>query len=111
MLTIRLSRVGKKNKAQFRLILQEKTQAPKSQAKEILGHYDPHNKKNFALKKDRIQFWLSKGAKPSATVNNFFINQGLITGKKQRVVRGKKKAVEAAPAEKPTETAPTEAKK
>lgn len=95
MLTIRFTRVGKKNKAQFRIILQEKSQSPSSVAKEILGHYDPHRKDNFSLKKERIQYWISKGAQTSATVNNFFIKQGLIKGKKRRVVSAGKKKAEA----------------
>lgn len=93
MLTIRLSRIGKRNYPQFRIVLQEKTQAATSAASEILGFYNPHEPQAARLKKDRIQYWLSKGAKPSATMHNFFITQNLLSGKKMRVVGSKKKSV------------------
>jgi small subunit ribosomal protein S16 len=114
MLVIRLARIGRKNAAKFRLVLQEKTQAPKSKAQEILGSYDPHAKERnnqVHLETDRIKYWLSQGAQPSATVHNMLIEFGLIEGKKRRVVQPKKKAGadgegEAAPA---ASAAPTEA--
>ncbi|OGY80002.1 MAG: 30S ribosomal protein S16 [Candidatus Kerfeldbacteria bacterium RIFCSPHIGHO2_02_FULL_42_14] len=97
MLTIRLSRIGKRNNPQFRIVLQEKTQAATSAAREILGFYNPHQQQTAHVKKDRIQYWLSKGAKPSATMHNFFINFGLLTGKKMRVVGSKKKTAKTTP--------------
>jgi small subunit ribosomal protein S16 len=33
----------------------------------MLGHYDPR-KKTVDLKLERVNYWLSKGAQPSATV-------------------------------------------
>lgn len=95
MLVIRLSRVGRKNAATFRLIVQEKTQAPKSKAHEIVGSYNPHlkdRKTQVQLKTERISYWLSKGAQPSATVHNMLVEFGVIQGKKQKVVGSKKGA-------------------
>ena len=40
---------------------------------ELLGSYDPH-KKEFKVKKDRIEYWVSKGAGVSPTVNNLMVN-------------------------------------
>lgn len=133
MLVIRLARIGRKNAAKFRIVLQEKTQAPKSAAQEILGAYDPHAKdrtNQITLEADRIKYWLSQGAQPSATVHNMLVEFGIIEAKKRRVVglnkkskaqeaeaaaaaeEAAKKAAEekaAAPAEAaPAETAPTE---
>lgn len=84
MLTIRFARVGKRNKAQFKIALQEKTVAPGGRHIEILGSYDPHSKQSV-LKEDRIKYWLSKGAQSSDTVWNLFVSKGLITDKKRAV--------------------------
>ena len=98
MLVIRLARHGRKNWPTYRLVLQEKDWSPNSTAIETLGHLDPHTSPAaVTLKKYRIQHWLSKGAQPSNTVHNLFIEQGILTGKKLRVVTGKKDAVEATP--------------
>lgn len=114
MLTIRFARVGKRNKAQFKITLQEKTVAPGGRHIEILGSYDPHSKQAI-LKDDRIKYWLGKGAQASDTVWNLLVSKGLITDKKRAVkIPAKKleeiaetkespKAEEANKEEKPTE--------
>ncbi len=116
MLTIRFSRVGKKNRAQFKLTLQEHTVAPGGRHVEVLGSYDPHSKQ-AVLKEERIKYWLSKGVNPSDTVYNLLVAKGLISGEKRKVKLPAKKAEEApaetaAPAEaKPAEEAKPEASK
>ena len=90
MLRIRLSRVGKKNKAQFRVTVADGRRSPTGKFIEILGHYDPHAKKKV-FKRERIEYWISKGAKPSATVHNFLIDAGIIKGDKMISWRPKKK--------------------
>jgi small subunit ribosomal protein S16 len=84
MLTIRFERVGKRNKAQFKIALQEKTVAPGGRHIEILGSYDPHTKQAI-LKEDRIKYWLSKGAQASDTAWNLFVSKNVITDKKRAV--------------------------
>lgn len=81
MLVIRFNRVGKKNLAYFRVVLQERTQAPGKRHVEILGSYDPH-KKASVLKKERILYWIGQGAQASPVVTNLFIREGVVTGKK-----------------------------
>lgn len=90
MLRIRLSRVGKKNKAQFRVTVAEARRAPTGRFIEILGHYDPHTKEKV-FNKERIEYWISKGAKPSATMNNFLVDAGIIKGEKVTSWKPKKK--------------------
>lgn len=90
MLRIRLSRVGKKNKAQFRVTVAEARRAPTGRFIEILGHYDPHTKEK-AFNKERIEYWISKGAKPSATMNNFLVDAGIVKGEKVTSWKPKKK--------------------
>jgi small subunit ribosomal protein S16 len=97
MLAIRFNRVGKKNQAQFRIVLQEHTVAPGGRHVEILGSYDPHHKK-AVLKEERIKYWLSKGAQASDTVFNFFLSKGLVTGAKRKI-KIPKKAEEVKPEE------------
>jgi len=93
MLRIRLARTGKKNKAQFRLVVAEKARAVNKKFIEILGHYNPHSKEKV-FKKERIQYWISKGAQPSPTVHNFLIDLKIIGGKKVTSWKPKKKAGE-----------------
>lgn len=102
MLTIRLNRVGKRNRACFRVALQEKIIAPGGRHIEILGSYDPHQKK-AVLKSDRIKYWLEKGAQASDTAYNLFVAQGVIEGKKRVVKLPKKEVKEEKPEEKPEE--------
>lgn len=60
-------RVGKKNQPKFRLILIDSKKASRSGAFfEILGTYDPISKK-IEFKKDRVEYWRSKGAQISPT--------------------------------------------
>jgi len=88
MLMLRLQRVGKTKDASYRLVVSDKCKDTRSPSLEILGNYNPAaSPKVIVLKKDRIEYWLSKGAQPSATVNNLLINQGITKGKKQKVVR------------------------
>ncbi len=103
MLTIRLSRVGKRNAAVFHVVLTEKSSPVKGKFVELLGFYNPRTKeKNF--KADRIQYWKSQGVQFSPTVFNLLIDAKIIEGEKVKAWKPKKK-------EKPTETAPAEAPK
>ena len=60
MLTIKLSKLGKKNKKVFRVIISEKGRDPFGNSLEILGSYDQYHK-DLQVKADRIKYWLSKG--------------------------------------------------
>ena len=97
MLTIRLSRIGKKNKPMYRLIISEKARDPYGRALEILGSYNPYTKE-LEAKAERITYWISQGAGTSATVNNLLIEKGIIKGEKMKTVKintKKRKAEEA----------------
>jgi small subunit ribosomal protein S16 len=108
MLRIRLSRVGKKNKAQFRVTVADARRSPTGKFIEILGHYNPHTKEKV-FKNERIEYWISKGAKPSPTVHNLFIDAGIIKGEKVTSWKPKKK--EKGEGEKAKETKTKEKKK
>ena len=84
MLSIRLSRVGKKKQPIYRVTVNEKTRDPYGKFLEILGHYDPRSAdKKLVLKEDRVTYWLSVGAQPSDTVKNLLIKAGLIKSDKK----------------------------
>lgn len=103
MLTIRFARVGKKNRAQFKIMLQEHTAAPGGRHVEILGSYDPHSKV-AVLKDERIKYWLEKGARLSDTAYNLFVAKGVVSGEKRKVKLPKK--VEEAKPEESAQEAP-----
>lgn len=73
MLKVRLQRTGKRGQAYFRVVVVEHTKKPKGKFLELLGNYDPH-KKEFKVKMDRVEYWISKGAQVSPTVNNLLVN-------------------------------------
>ena len=85
MLTIRLTRKGKKNQPFFSVVVIDKRSSTKGgRAVEDLGYVDPLKKrKNF--KKERILYWISKGAKTSATMHNFLVSEKIIDAKKINV--------------------------
>jgi len=56
---------------------------------EVLGFRNPLTKKNN-IKKERVQYWLSKGAKPSDSIYNLLLEAKIIEGKKVAVHSKKK---------------------
>jgi len=57
----------------------------------LLGSYNPHLKK-ANLNKERINYWILKGAKVSDSVWNLLIRENVIKGKKRpKKIRKKKK--------------------
>ncbi|MGI5827349.1 MAG: 30S ribosomal protein S16 [Patescibacteria group bacterium] len=87
MLTIKLSKLGKKNHKLFRVIITEKGRDPYGRALEVLGSYDQYQKK-LAVKNDRVTYWLSKGAQMTSTVNNLLVTQGVID--REKIIPNKK---------------------
>ena len=72
MLAIRLSRIGKKKKPFYRVVVIERTRPTDGRFVEIVGTYDPLKKPaEIKLVADRIKHWISKGAQPSDTVRSF----------------------------------------
>jgi ribosomal protein S16 len=98
--------VGKRNKAQFKIMLQESTVAPGGKHVEILGSYDPHQKIAI-LQEERIKYWLTQGVQASDTVYNLLVSKGLVTDKK-RTVKLPKKAEESKSEETKVEKVKTE---
>ncbi len=104
MLVIRLQRKGKKSQAYFRIVLTEHTKKPQGEYLELLGSYDPHQKKLMA-KKDRIEHWMKEGVQLSPTANNLLVNHKIIDVPKKQSWKPKVKEKVAAPAEAPAPAA------
>ena len=69
MLAIRLRRMGSAKKPYFRVVVTEARSARESSFVENVGTYNPRSKPaQVQINKERIQHWLSKGAKPSDSV-------------------------------------------
>lgn len=97
MVSIRLSRVGKKNHPLFRIVVQDKKKDPYGPALDYVGFYNPHTSPSTVdLKVDLIKDWISKGAQPSNTVWNLLVNAGVVEGKKRKSVKLDPKAIAAA---------------
>jgi small subunit ribosomal protein S16 len=107
MLTIRLQRTGKKNQADFRIVLAEKEAPVNKKIVEILGSYNPR-KKAFQVKEERVKYWVAQRVELSETMHNLFVTKGFVQGAKVKAFNIPKKPVEAAPAEKPSEAAAAE---
>ena len=71
MVKLRLKRMGRRNRAFFRLCAFDAREERDGRSIEQLGTYDPMQKdeeKKVVLKRERIEYWLSVGAQPTETV-------------------------------------------
>ena len=72
MLTIRLSRIGKKKKPFYRVVVIESSKARNGRIVEAVGTYDPLKKPaEIKLDAERVKHWMGVGAQPSDTVRSF----------------------------------------
>ena len=71
MLMIRLSRTGARKQPHYRVVVIEKERARNGRPVEVVGSYDPRSKAagSLELKRERIDYWVSKGAKLSDRVS------------------------------------------
>jgi len=76
VLTIRLSRFGKKKKPFYRVVVTESSRPRDGRFVEIVGTYDPLKKPaEVKLDAERIKHWISRGAQPSDTVRSIIRRQ------------------------------------
>ena len=68
---LRLKTFGTKKKPFYRIVAMTKSTKRDGKALEELGHYDPKKGKDqVALNRDRVEYWIKNGAKPSETVKS-----------------------------------------
>ncbi len=66
---IRLARVGARKQPHYRVVVIEKERARNGRSVEVVGTYNPRTTPaSVNLKKDRVDYWVSKGAQMSQTV-------------------------------------------
>lgn len=66
---IRLARMGARKQPYYRVIVIEKERARNGRSIEVVGTYNPRtNPATVDLKRDRIDYWTSKGAQLSERV-------------------------------------------
>ena len=67
---IRLSRTGARKQPQYRVVVIEKERARNGRPVEVVGTYNPRTSPaSIELKRERIDYWVSKGAKMSDRVS------------------------------------------
>ena len=74
--------MGKKNRPFYRLVAIDARSQRDGRAVEYLGHYDPLKEENaVVINRERVVYWLDKGAQPSDTVAKILRKQGIYVGK------------------------------
>ena len=69
MLMIRLARFGARKQPYYRVVVIEKERARNGRPVEVVGTYNPRtNPATLDLKRERVTYWVSKGAKCSDRV-------------------------------------------
>ena len=70
MLMIRLARTGARKQPYYRVVVIEKERARNGRSVEVVGTYNPRtNPASIELKRERIEYWVSKGAQMSDRVS------------------------------------------
>jgi len=70
VLMIRLTRTGARKQPHYRVVVIEKERARNGRPVEVVGTYNPRtNPASIELKRERIEYWVSKGAKMSDRVS------------------------------------------
>lgn len=71
MITMRLMRFGTKKKPTYRIVVMDSKRARQSQALDTLGTYTPLNDPaGVKIDLEKANQWLSKGVRPSRTVQS-----------------------------------------
>lgn len=69
MLMIRLARIGARKQPYYRVVVIDKERARNGRSVEVVGLYNPRTTPaTIDVKRDRIDYWVSKGAQLSETV-------------------------------------------
>jgi small subunit ribosomal protein S16 len=69
VLMIRLARIGKPKQPYYRVVVIEKERARNGRSVEVVGTYNPRTTPaSVDLKRERIDYWVSKGAQCSDRV-------------------------------------------
>ncbi len=82
--TLRLQRRGSTNNAKWRFVAAHKLSKRDGGFIELLGHYDPlTHPATVEVKADRVQYWVSEGAKATASVKSLLKTKGIVVPKQR----------------------------
>ncbi|MGH9567802.1 MAG: 30S ribosomal protein S16 [Candidatus Angelobacter sp.] len=77
---IRLARFGARKKPTYRVVVIEKERARNGRSVEVVGLYNPRTSPaTVDFKRDRIDYWISKGAQLSDTVKRLLAKAPVVT--------------------------------
>lgn len=75
---IRLAKMGKRGEGRYRVVVTEKRYRRDGEPIETLGWYEKREKsENKKINKERFDYWVSKGAKASKTVEKILLSYGV----------------------------------
>lgn len=91
MVVIRLKPMGRTHRKFYRIVAMDKRAPVDGRAIEELGWYDPvaTEDRQFSVKADRAQHWLSVGAQPSDTVRSLLRRAGVIPPAEHKAAKKK----------------------
>jgi small subunit ribosomal protein S16 len=76
---MRLSRIGSKKRPYYRIVVIDKRRARNGRFLEVLGQYNPiASPVQMEINSERAQYWLSKGAQPSETVQSILRKKEIV---------------------------------
>jgi len=79
LVTMRLNRIGSKKRPYYRIVVIDKRRARNGRFLEVLGQYNPiANPVQMEINSERAQYWLSKGAQPSETVQSILRKKEIV---------------------------------
>lgn len=81
MVKIRLKRLGRRHRAEYRLCVMDARSPRDGKTIEEVGVYSPQTRnaeKQFSVNVERVKYWLSVGAQPSETAHDLLAQAGLV---------------------------------
>ncbi len=67
-----MARTGAKKQSSYRIVVIEREKARDGRFVEILGHYNARRTPpELVLDRERLDYWVARGAQPSETVRSF----------------------------------------
>ncbi len=74
-LRIRLSKIGKKSRPAYRIIVSEKRSHPRGSLADSIGYFDPHNPQKNQIDTKKLEYWLGVGTQISKSVEKIVKDQ------------------------------------
>ncbi|MEO0091123.1 MAG: 30S ribosomal protein S16 [candidate division WOR-3 bacterium] len=71
MVKIRLKRIGQRNRPFYRIVVADSRRSRDGKYIESVGYYNPKTK-HLTLNKERVEYWLSKGAQATDTAKRLY---------------------------------------